>query len=62
MSTKLLITWVQAFCFRPCSVASAFIKAPFVIAFAPAFIDFMGGNMMKARVEHSNGRKKNYLH
>merc|ERR1712054_130807 len=29
-----------------CSVAIAFKKVPFVIAFAPAFIDFIGGNMM----------------
>merc|ERR1719352_1376576 len=56
MSTKLLITWVQAFCSRPCSVASAFIKAPFVIAFAPAFIDFMGGSMMAEKVELSEGQ------
>merc|ERR1719145_554825 len=31
----------QAFCFKPCSVASAFAKAPLVMAFAPAFIDFI---------------------
>merc|ERR1719201_3328642 len=41
MATKLLITSVQAFCFKPCSVAMAF-----VIAFLFAFIDFMGGNMV----------------
>merc|ERR1711865_888179 len=47
MATMLLITSEQAFCFRPCSVASAFVKAPLVIAFfAPAFLDFMGGNMV----------------
>merc|ERR1719263_1347944 len=48
MATMLLITSEQAFCFRPCSVASAFVKAPFVMAFfaPPAFMDFMGGNMM----------------
>merc|ERR1719420_831953 len=46
MATRLLITSEQAFCFKLCSVASAFVKAPFVIAFAPAFIDFfMGGNI-----------------
>merc|ERR1711934_1116689 len=33
--TKLLITSEQAFCFKLCSVASAFVKAPFVIALAP---------------------------
>merc|ERR1719162_2090535 len=47
MATMLLMTSEQAFCFRPCSTASAFVKAPFVIAFfAPAFMDFMGGNML----------------
>merc|ERR1740117_2284309 len=46
MATMLLITSEQAFCFKPCSVASAFARAPFVIAFAPAFIDFfIGGNI-----------------
>merc|ERR1719311_1307199 len=28
----------------PCSVAIVFSKAPLLIAFAPVFIDFMGGN------------------
>merc|ERR1719149_322676 len=47
MATMLLITSEQAFCLRPCSAASAFVKAPFVMAFlAPVFMDFMGGNMM----------------
>merc|ERR1740130_1237408 len=48
MATMLLITSEQAFCFRPCSVASAFVMAPFDIAFPPAFIafDFMGGSMV----------------
>merc|ERR1719446_1652911 len=47
MATMLLITSEQAFCFRLCSVASAFVMAPFDMAFPPAFIDFdfMGGNM-----------------
>merc|ERR1719424_2118765 len=46
MATMLLITSEQAFCFKPCSAASALVKAPFVMAFlAPAFMDFMGGNM-----------------
>merc|ERR1719424_1179751 len=50
IATMLLITSEQAFCFKPCSVASAFAKAPFVIAFfAPAFIDFIGGNMLLKR-------------
>merc|ERR1719158_2465798 len=47
MATRLLITSEQDFCFKLCSVASAFVKAPFDIAFAPAFMDFMGGNMAK---------------
>merc|ERR1712072_353381 len=46
MATMLLITSEQAFCFRLCSVASAFVMAPFVIAFPPAFIDFMGGSIL----------------
>merc|ERR1719157_249116 len=46
MATMLLMTSKQAFCFKPCSSASAFAKAPFVIAFAPAFMAFfMGGNI-----------------
>merc|ERR1719248_410364 len=47
--TRLFKMLEQAFVFKPCSVAMAFNKAPFVIAFAPAFIDFMGGNMMQAK-------------
>merc|ERR1719263_1232951 len=47
MATRLLITSEHAFCFKPCSVASALDKAPFVIALPPAFMDFfMGGNMV----------------
>merc|ERR1711988_70239 len=46
MATMLLMTSEHAFCFKPCSVASAFVIAPFVIALPPAFIDFIGGNMM----------------
>merc|ERR1719359_817353 len=46
MATMLLITSEQAFCFKPCSVASAFVMAPLVIAFLPAFMDFMGGSMV----------------
>merc|ERR1719345_310883 len=41
MATTLLINSEQAFCFRPCSAASAF-----VMALPPAFIDFMGGSMV----------------
>merc|ERR1719446_24467 len=51
MATMLLITSEQAFCFKPCSVASAFVMAPLVIAFPPAFIDFIGGNMVLDKVE-----------
>merc|ERR1719359_2421095 len=54
METMLLINSEQAFCFKPCSVARAFVRAPFVIAFfAPAFIDFMGGNMAQNRDEQT---------
>merc|ERR1719359_153787 len=47
MATTLLITSEQAFCLRPCSVASAFVKAPLVIAFPADFMDLIGGNMAK---------------
>merc|ERR1719161_78963 len=47
MATRLLITSEQAFCLRSCSVASAFVIAPLLMAFLPpAFIDFIGGSMM----------------
>merc|ERR1719230_831851 len=48
MVTKLFTTSEQTFCFKLCSVARAFVKAPFVIALAPAFIDFdfIGGNIL----------------
>merc|ERR1719359_2442487 len=46
MATMLLMTSEQAFCFKPCSVARAFVMAPLVIAFPPAFMDFMGGSML----------------
>merc|ERR1719199_2304247 len=51
MATMLLITSEQAFCFKPCSVASAFVMTPLVIAFPPAFIDFMGGSIVLRRLE-----------
>merc|ERR1740130_1440092 len=51
MATTLLMISEQAFCFRPCSVASALVMAPFVIAFPPAFIVFMGGNMARREEE-----------
>merc|ERR1712072_778834 len=58
MATMLLMTSEQAFCFKPCSVASAFVMAPFDIAFfPPAFIDFMGGNMVLGENEKSRGLK-----
>merc|ERR1719262_1642502 len=41
MATKLSITSVQVLCFISCSAAIAFVKAPFVIALLPAFIDFI---------------------
>merc|ERR1719460_3118887 len=50
MATMLLMTSEQAFCFNPCSVASAFVMAPLVIAFPPAFIDFIGGSMVLVKV------------
>merc|ERR550537_1913445 len=49
MATMLLITSEHAFCLRPCSVASAFVMAPLVMALPPAFIDFMGGSMVARR-------------
>merc|ERR1712093_925322 len=50
MATMLLITSEQAFCFKPCSVASAFVMAPLVIALPLTFIDFIGGSMLIGRV------------
>merc|ERR1719456_1754449 len=41
MATKLSITSVQVLCFISCSAAIAFVKAPFVIALLPVFIDFI---------------------
>merc|ERR1719313_1960949 len=49
MSAMLFKTSAQAFCLSLCSVAIAFASAPFVIGFAPAFIDFIGGNIAKER-------------
>merc|ERR1719399_66053 len=55
MATMLLMTSEQAFCFKPCSVAS-----PFVMAFPPAFMDFIGGNMVlrKVRVVTKRSQEK----
>merc|ERR1712059_73226 len=58
MATMLLITSEQAFCFRLCSVASAFVMAPFDIAFPPAFIDFMGGSMVLGKVREKQRRRR----
>merc|ERR1719265_333084 len=60
MATMLLITSEQAFCFRLCSVASAFVMAPFDMAFPPAFIVFvfMGGNMVAQGKEESESNEK----
>merc|ERR1712125_148788 len=57
MSTMLFKRSEQAFCFKPCSVAIAFDKAPFVIGFAPAFIDFIGGNMLAQEEKEQKGQK-----
>merc|ERR1719450_1927075 len=46
MSTKLLKTCEHSFTFKPCSSAMAFKKAPLVMAFAAAFIDFMGAILL----------------
>merc|ERR1719253_1442500 len=51
MATRLLMTWEHAFCFMSFSVASILKMAPLLIALAPAFIDFMGGNMMLDKVK-----------
>merc|ERR1719375_2246234 len=55
MSAMLFKTSAHAFCFSPCSVAIAY--APFVIGFAPAFIDFIGGNMAHKGRNEKNARK-----
>merc|ERR1719478_259553 len=54
MATKLLITAAHCFCFNSRSTAIALVTAPFDIALAPAFIDFMdfmGGSMVFERAE-----------
>merc|ERR1719504_570287 len=52
MSTRLLSTVEQALVLISFLVAMAFNKAPLVMAFfaAPAFMDFMGGNMLFERI------------
>merc|ERR1719198_1395510 len=49
MATKLSMTSEICFCFNSCSVAMAFVTAPFDIALIPAFMafDFMGGRMVR---------------
>merc|ERR1719450_1927820 len=51
MSTKLLKTCEHSFVFKPCSSAIAFRKAPLVMAFAPAFMDFMGAILYCKRMQ-----------
>merc|ERR1719451_183273 len=46
MSTKLLSTFEHVLLLMSFSAAMAFSNAPLVMAFAPAFIDFIGGNML----------------
>merc|ERR1719482_1901342 len=57
MATMLLITSEQAFCFRLCSVASAFVMAPFVIALPPAFMDFIGGSIVLGKINRESEGK-----
>merc|ERR1719321_2384052 len=57
MSAMLFSTSAHAFCLSPCSVAIAFANAPFVIGFATAFIDFIGGNMVKKRKDKISAEK-----
>merc|ERR1719181_1428825 len=56
MSTKLLSTFEQVLVLKSFSVAMAFNKAPLVMAFAPAFMDFMGGNILLERSVAHCGR------
>merc|ERR1719409_1789954 len=58
MATMLFITSEQAFCFKPCSVASAFVMAPLVIAFPLAFIDFIGGSIVLGRARMVKERRQ----
>merc|ERR1719359_2009923 len=58
MATMLLMTSEQAFCFKPCSVASAFFIAPLVMALPPAFMDFMGGSILLVRMRITTKQKK----
>merc|ERR1719440_599545 len=53
MSTKLLKTSEHSFTFKPCSSAMAFKKAPLVMAFAAAFIAFMGAILLERRSAES---------
>merc|ERR1719284_1819752 len=55
MSTKLLKTCEHSFTFKPCSSAIAFRKAPFVMAFAAAFIAFMGAILLEVTQSAESG-------
>merc|ERR1719235_942730 len=57
-ATRLFNTLEQAFVFTPCSVAMALSNAPFVMAFAPVFIDFMGGNMVLLSSARGDGDQR----
>merc|ERR1719213_736244 len=58
MATRLLMTSEHAFCLSSCSVASAFVIAPLLIAFLPpAFMDFIGGSIMLKSTCTSQQRK-----
>merc|ERR1719487_3089632 len=60
MATKLLIILEHVDCFISCFAARAFVKAPLLMALAPAFmdLDFMGGNMFSSRKPKA---PRNYL-
>merc|ERR1719478_433869 len=59
MATKLSSTSEQVFVFISCSVAIALVKAPFVIALLPDFIDFIAfmGMVLKERQLQSVQRR-----
>merc|ERR1719487_675569 len=58
MATTELIISEQAFCLRPCSVASAFVKAPLVIALPAAFMDLIGDNMIQHSRNQCSGKQQ----
>merc|ERR1712217_94590 len=57
MLTKLSNTWEQVLVLIPCSVAIVFNKVPLLMAFAPAFIDFIGGAMLFERRQNERARE-----